>query len=180
MDKVILKNEHLQVEISLHGAELKRIVSSDNTEYIWNSDPKYWNRSAPFLFPIVGTLKDKETYIDGELYKMGSHGFLRDNDFVVAYFDKTKVILRNFYDENTLTKYPFKYEALVTYTLTEKTLITNVEIINARLKTCGYRLVFKKVPKKLKSPVVRLRSDVVRRPICPVKRIRNDVVQRLK
>ena len=38
----------------------------------------------------------------------------------------------------------------------------------------------KKVPKKLKSPVVRLRSDVVRRPICPVKRIRNDVVQRLK
>ena len=56
--------------------------------------------------------------INGELYKMGSHGFLRDNDFVVAYFDKTKVILRNFYDENTLTKYPFKYEALVTYTLT--------------------------------------------------------------
>lgn len=140
MDKVILKNEHLQAEISLHGAELKRIVSSDNTEYIWNSDPKYWNRSAPFLFPIVGTLKDKETYINGELYKMGSHGFLRDNDFVVAYFDKTKVILRNFYNENTLTKYPFKYEALVTYTLTEKTLVTNVKIINVDEKVMPFNL----------------------------------------
>lgn len=55
----------------------------------------------------------------------------------------------------------------------------NVEIVNARLKTCGYKLVFKKVPKKLKSPVVRLRRDVVRRIICPVKRIRTDVVQRI-
>lgn len=56
----------------------------------------------------------------------------------------------------------------------------NMEVINARLKTCGYRLEFRKVPKKLKSPVKRLRRDIVRRPICPVKRIRTDVVQRLE
>lgn len=56
----------------------------------------------------------------------------------------------------------------------------NIEIINARLKTCGYRLEFRKVPKKLKSPVKRLRRDIVTRPISPVKRIRTDVVMRLK
>lgn len=56
----------------------------------------------------------------------------------------------------------------------------NVEIINTRLKTCGYRLVFKKVPKKLKSPAIRLRRDVVRRPISPVIRLRRDVVKRLE
>lgn len=55
----------------------------------------------------------------------------------------------------------------------------NVEIINARLKTCGYRLVFKKIPKKLTCPVKRLRRDIVVRPVCPVRRIRNDVVVRL-
>ena len=55
----------------------------------------------------------------------------------------------------------------------------NVEIINTRLKTCGYRLVFRKVPKKLTCPVKRIRTDVVKRLVCPVKRIRTDVVQRL-
>jgi len=54
----------------------------------------------------------------------------------------------------------------------------NVEIINARLKTCGYRLEFKKVPKKLANPVKRLRTDIVVRPVCPVKRLRTDIVQR--
>lgn len=55
----------------------------------------------------------------------------------------------------------------------------NVEIINARLKTCGYRLVFKKIPKKLKNPVQRIRKDVVQRISCPVQRIRKDVVQKI-
>ena len=78
--------------------------------------------------------------------------------------------------QNLYTGNPFD----INVKLDNKAKNRNVEIINARLKTCGYRLVFKKVPKKLKSPVIRLRSDIVRRLICPVKRIRTDVVQRLK
>ena len=56
----------------------------------------------------------------------------------------------------------------------------NVEIINTRLKTCGYRLSFKKVPKTKVCPVVRVRKDVVRRIHCPVVRVRKDVVQRIR
>ena len=56
----------------------------------------------------------------------------------------------------------------------------NVEIINARLKTCGYRLTFRKIPKKLITPVKRLRRDVVRRPVVAARRLRRDVVKRLK
>lgn len=78
--------------------------------------------------------------------------------------------------QNLYTGNPFD----INIKLDNKAKNRNVEVINARLKTCGYRLVFKKVPKKLKSPVKRIRTDVVRRPICPVKRIRTDVVQRLK
>ena len=54
----------------------------------------------------------------------------------------------------------------------------NVEIINARLKTCGYRLVFRKVPKKKINPIKRLRNDVIMRPATPIKRLRNDVIAR--
>ena len=63
----------------------------------------------------------------------------------------------------------------------------NVEIINARLKTCGYRLVFKKVPKKKSSPAVyRIRKNIVfrtnvdsisNRP--PVYRLNKNVVVRI-
>lgn len=77
--------------------------------------------------------------------------------------------------QNLYTGNPFD----INIKLDNKAKNRNVEIINARLKTCGYKLVFKKVPKQLKCPVARIRTDVVRRPICPVKRIRTDVVQRL-
>ena len=77
--------------------------------------------------------------------------------------------------QNLYTGDPFD----VNIKLDNKAKNRNIEIINARLKTCGYRLEFRKVPKTLKSPVKRLRRDVVRRPISPVKRLRRDVVRRL-
>ena len=77
--------------------------------------------------------------------------------------------------QNLYTGDPFD----VNIKLDNKAKNRNIEIINARLKTCGYRLEFRKVPKILKSPVKRLRRDVVRRPISPVKRLRRDVVRRL-
>lgn len=55
----------------------------------------------------------------------------------------------------------------------------NAEIIDTRLKTCGYRLVFRKVPKKIKSAVGPIRKDIVRRFISPVERLRTDVVIKL-
>lgn len=78
--------------------------------------------------------------------------------------------------QNLYTGNPFD----INIKLDNKAKNRNVEVINARLKTCGYRLEFKKIPKKLKCPVMRLRTDVVKRLVCPVKRIRTDVVQRLK
>lgn len=56
----------------------------------------------------------------------------------------------------------------------------NVEVINARLKTCGYKLEFKKVPKKLIQPVKKIRRDVVKKLICPVQKIRTDVVKKIR
>lgn len=76
--------------------------------------------------------------------------------------------------QNLYTGNPFD----INIKLDNKAKNRNVEIINTRLKTCGYKLVFKKVPKKLICPVKRIRSDVVRRPICPISRIRDDIVRR--
>lgn len=139
MEKCIIKNEFLKAEISLCGAELKGLAS-ESVEYVWKGDPKYWNRSAPFLFPVVGTLKDKETYINGELFKMGSHGFLRDQVFEVLSQKEDEVILVNVFNEETLAKYPFKYKAIVTYKLIEKSLKTEVEIYNLDLNDMPFNI----------------------------------------
>lgn len=53
------KNELLTATIKSTGAELISLKSEKGVEYIWQRDPRYWSGSAPFLFPIVGNLRDK-------------------------------------------------------------------------------------------------------------------------
>ena len=39
------------------GAQLISYKDSTGKEYIWQRDPKFWNRCSPLLFPIVGTTR---------------------------------------------------------------------------------------------------------------------------
>ena len=75
-----LDNSIISIEISNHGAELKSAVK-DSFEYMWCADEKYWARTSPVLFPIVGSLKDKSYKLDGKVYQMNQHGFARDCEF---------------------------------------------------------------------------------------------------
>ena len=73
-----LENENLKVEIDSFGAEIKSVKrKSDNFEYMWCGDKKYWGRTSPVLFPFVGAPKNKEYRYDGKTYTMGQHGFKR-------------------------------------------------------------------------------------------------------
>ena len=72
-----IKNDYLEVQISDNGAEIKSIKYL-NKDYLHNSDPKFWGRSAPLLWPNIGTIKNGTASIDGINYPMKKHGFLRD------------------------------------------------------------------------------------------------------
>ena len=62
---------YLRITINQQGAELSRILSKENGhEYLWNADERYWKRSAPVLFPIVGSLKNGKVTVDGQDYYM--------------------------------------------------------------------------------------------------------------
>lgn len=51
---VIIQNDQLIAEIAEHGAELVSLKSKDNNlEYIWQADPAYWGRHAPFYFHLL-------------------------------------------------------------------------------------------------------------------------------
>lgn len=72
--EIKLENESLELTINSFGAELKSITGKETgTQYLWDADEKYWKRSAPVLFPFVGSLKDKKFTVDGTDYPMGDN-----------------------------------------------------------------------------------------------------------
>ncbi len=127
MINLIYKNS--QIKVSEKGAELKSF-ECDNKEYIWYSDPKFWGRSAPFLFPVVGSTKGKKTKIKGKEYPLSQHGFLRDQEFKLVEKGENYCVLENTYSEETLKLYPFSYKAQIEYQLQEKSLETIIKITN--------------------------------------------------
>lgn len=113
-----LENNHLIIEINSKGAELSRIFSKkNNSEVLWNGDSKHWGRHSPVLFPIVGRLKDNETFIDEISYNMNQHGFARDMEFELI--DTTSNSLTYLVSDNEESKkrYPYSFELTIKYTL---------------------------------------------------------------
>ena len=39
-----IKNEHLTVSLSAHGAELQSIKDANGKEYLWQANPDKWGR----------------------------------------------------------------------------------------------------------------------------------------
>ena len=52
-----IENENIKLKVDSHGAEMKSLVKKEtDTEYLWNGNPAYWQRTSPILFPLVGRL----------------------------------------------------------------------------------------------------------------------------
>ncbi len=111
-----LQNEDLICEIETHGAELKSIKDrASGREYLWNADPRYWNRTSPVLFPFVGAVKDKQYRHDGRTYNIGQHGFARDMEFAVKNSSDDEIWFELSESGETMAKYPFKFNLNIGY-----------------------------------------------------------------
>lgn len=126
---MIIENDKLKVSLKAEGAEMTSI-NYLGKEYLWNGDKKYWGRHAPILFPIVGKLRDNKTQIDGVEYEMGQHGFARDSDFEVVSLTSTSVCFRLYENEETLKKYPYHFELLVSYEINDNCIKVTYNVIN--------------------------------------------------
>ncbi|MFA5748462.1 MAG: aldose 1-epimerase family protein [Bacilli bacterium] len=114
---ITIKNEYLKIEVNDIGAELKSLVSKNNVSYLHDSNPYYWNKTSPILFPIIGKLKDGKTIIENKEYVIPGHGFIKNQDFVLLEQKENKIILLNEYNNETLQMYPYKYKFIVSYEL---------------------------------------------------------------
>jgi len=118
-----IENEELIVRIDSFGAEVKSVLNKHNyREYMWYGDSDFWGRTSPVLFPIVGSVKDKKFTYKGVDYPMGQHGFARDSEFSLLNKEKDKISFSLISSEDTIARYPFKFELIITYTLSESSL----------------------------------------------------------
>ena len=129
--QAILENDNLKATINHFGAELSSLVKKDTSvEYMWNADEKFWKRSAPVLFPFVGSLKNKEFLYEGKAYPMGQHGFARDLDFSLVSNDGKEAWFSLSSDESTYEKYPFAFTLEIGYKLTGNVLKVTWKVVN--------------------------------------------------
>ena len=126
-----ISNEFLSVRVRSMGAELAGITSkSDGYEYLWQGDPSIWYGQSPILFPIVGRLLDDSYRVDGREYSMPKHGLFRKREAQLVYIDSSTVVLRQTEDAETLSKYPYRFELYVRFTLTGNRLTVNHRVVN--------------------------------------------------
>ena len=142
MEKIVLENEELYVEINSFGAELSRIKNMKNDkEYLWNADEKYWKRHSPVLFPFVGSLKDKKYKYDGKEYFMGQHGFARDMEFQLLTSKSDEIwFVLNASDE-TIAKYPFIFSLEIGYKLEKNNIKVMWKVKNNDTKEMYFSIV---------------------------------------
>jgi len=126
-----IQNGQLIVKIKSKGAELFSIYHKQlQLEYMWSADPKFWAKTSPVLFPIVGTLKDNIYYFNNKSYQLPRHGFARDEEFVAEnqQLDSITFLLKG--NPTSKEKYPFDFELRVTYGVKGNSLSTSYEVKN--------------------------------------------------
>ncbi len=126
---VNIKNEILSCDINENGAEIKSLKKGE-TEYIWCSDPKFWEKSAPVLFPCIGSSKDDKYTLNGKTYPMKKHGFLIGSEFTVEEKTDSSVTLLYTHNDNTLAVYPYQFEFRAVFTLLESSLKVEYRVSN--------------------------------------------------
>ena len=112
-----LKNDYLSIVVSEKGAELQSIKDANGKEYLWQADPKYWNRHSPILFPIVCSVNDETYRVDGKEYHLPRHGFARDSEFKLIAQSQRKVTFVLESSEETKKVYPYDFTLSVSYVL---------------------------------------------------------------
>ena len=126
-----ISNEKITIQIDSLGAELKSLKNiSTGTEYMWNGDARFWKRTSPVLFPIVGGLKEGRYLLEGKEYPMGQHGFARDMEFQLKSQVASEIWFILESGEETLPKYPYAFQLEIGYELVGESVIVKWRVKN--------------------------------------------------
>ncbi len=130
-DHVVIENDLLKAAISPTGAELRSLyLKQARCPLVWEGDPEIWQSSAPWLFPIVGRLKDGSYEYRGRKYRLEKHGFARKSLFDVKMPHGREAVFTLCDTPGTLRVYPWPFRLKITYRLDGCALTAEAEILN--------------------------------------------------
>lgn len=127
---VTIYDPNVTAVIDSVGAQLISFKDISRKEYIWQRDPKFWERCSPLLFPIVGNLRNDKTIIEGKTYRIGKHGFCRDVDFTVADQNESSVTFKIRDTPETKAVYPYSFCLSLTYSIKGGVLSMEYRVTN--------------------------------------------------
>ena len=134
-------NGQITIQVDSMGAELKSMKKTGiETEYMWNADPRFWKRTSPVLFPLVGALHKGEYKCEGKILSMGQHGFARDMEFTLKSQTNKEIWFSLKSDKETLEKYPYEFLLEIGYELDESTLIVKWKVKNPSDKVMHFSI----------------------------------------
>jgi len=126
-----LENEKLQINIAPKGAELTRIYHKENNiDYLWDAKPEVWGKHSPFLFPVVGALKENTFVYGGKNYQLSRHGFARDRAFEATEQKNDSITFSLHDDEASKAVFPFAFQFAITYRLAANKLSVTYTVHN--------------------------------------------------
>ena len=134
-----IKSGSIKAGIDTHGAELK-YAELDGVNYIYDGDKKWWEDTAPMLFPICGRLPDKKYSFGGKVYGMDIHGFAPGSEFAAEQISEDRVIFSLKSNAQTRKVYPFEFIYTADYSVKEDTLFLTIKVENTGKDTLPYMI----------------------------------------
>lgn len=126
----IIKNECLEIKISLKGALLTSIkdLKNNNFELLYQIEKDSWPFQDVQIFPLIG--KGEYIYNNKKYEFETRHGFIRNSLFKIKERKNDSITLIFSSNEETYKVYPFNFTFLITFSLNEYTLNVKTKIIN--------------------------------------------------
>lgn len=107
--------------IDTFGAKVLALyINDENILFYEESDISH--SGIPICLPSFGPLKGGVFLHEGKEYKMGQHGFIRDNELQLAESDSESVSYTFESSDATKEKYPFDFKLTVKYSLVDNGL----------------------------------------------------------
>ena len=118
-----IENDYYKADICSKGAELYSLYArKQEFNCLWHGDPAIWAGRAPFLFPIVGRLRDDRYTLDKKEYTMTIHGFAQNLEFELQEHTKDRLRLCLKSCDATRKIYPFDFSVISCFRLSDNSL----------------------------------------------------------
>ena len=131
-----LSHNNASAKIETKGAELKSLIINGR-EIMWCSDPAFWGKSSPVLFPAVGNVRNNKTVIGGKEVSLGKHGFARDNEFSVIRKSSNSVIF-SYRHNHKDGEYPYDVTLSLQYNLFDDRIEVTYSVVNTNDDPISY------------------------------------------